>query len=157
MSNVDNLTATLDPALIGWHLLRDQAMSVEVTAKHPGDKGGAPAWVGDSLEIVEGFRFPPDFDQDSIPVFNTNTLMINTDSLRDDVELDFFAVRKKVGDDTVIQFERLVGQLTAHLRSAFIEVPREGVHGRFHPVKDPKELKRRLPEILAALEARGIV
>ena len=157
MSNVDNLTATLDPALIGWHLLRDHEMTVEVTAKHEGDKGGAPAWVGDNLEIVEGFRFPNDFDQDSIPVFNTNTLMIDTASIRDDLELDFFAVRKKVGQDTVVQFERLVGQLTAHLSSAFIEVPREGVQGRFHPVKDPDELKRRLPEILAALEARGIV
>ena len=157
MSNVDNLTASLDPTLIGWHLTRGVDMSVEVTAKHPGDKGGAPAWVAESLEIVEGFRFPSEFDQDSIPVFNTNTLMFDAEAIAANIALDFFAVRKQVHGNTVIQFERLVGQLTAHLSSAYLQVPREGIDGRFHPVKDPAELQRRLPQILSALKDRGIV
>src|SRR5690606_16830086 len=67
MSNVDNLTATLDPAIIGAHVEMGGELTALVAPKHPGDQGGAPARVGDRLEIVEGFRFPPEFDQDRIP------------------------------------------------------------------------------------------
>jgi len=157
MSNVDNLTASIDPALIGWHLEGEQRITVEVTDKNPGDKGGAPARVDGVLQIVEGFRFPPSFDQDGIPVFNTNTLTFDADALDTPCELDFFAVRKRVEEREVIQFERLVGQLTAFIESAYLRVPREGPGGRFHPVKDPDELESRLPDILVALKARGVL
>ncbi|MBW2210617.1 MAG: UTP--glucose-1-phosphate uridylyltransferase [Deltaproteobacteria bacterium] len=45
MSNVDNLTATLDPAVIGAHLESGAALTAEMAPKEPGDKGGAPARV----------------------------------------------------------------------------------------------------------------
>jgi UTP--glucose-1-phosphate uridylyltransferase len=80
MSNVDNLAATLDPAIIGAHLKAHKAISVEVADKAKGDKGGAPARVAGVLQIVEGFRFPKAFDQDSIPVFNTNSFVIDVTS-----------------------------------------------------------------------------
>ena len=157
MSNVDNLTASLDPALIGWHYAGEQQITVEVTDKNPGDKGGAPARVAGALQIVEGFRFPPDFDQSTIPVFNTNTLTFDAGALNEPCELDFFAVRKHVEEREVIQFERLVGQLTAFFDSAYLRVARDGPQGRFHPVKDPAELERRLPDILEALQGRGVI
>ncbi len=53
----------------------------------------------------------------------------------------------------VIQFERLVGQLTAFLPSHFLIVPR----GRFLPVKDPEELEARRADIVALLRAYGIL
>ena len=61
MSNVDNLGATLDPAIIGAHLEANEAsgakITAEVVAKEPGDKGGAPARVAvevaDDLPIKE--------------------------------------------------------------------------------------------------------
>ncbi len=157
MSNVDNLSATLDPAIVGAHLRSGQKITVECAPKVPGDKGGAPAFVNDSLEIVEGFRFPADFDQDSIPVFNTNTLMLDAEAIDRDFPLDWFAVTKKVGGKAAIQFEHLVGQLTAFLPSGFIQVEREGDDARFQPVKDPAELERRQPELRAILKARGVL
>ena len=39
MSNVDNLTATLDPAIIGAHLESGAALTAEMAPKEPGDKG----------------------------------------------------------------------------------------------------------------------
>jgi len=157
MSNVDNLAATLDPAIIGAHLLSSAAITAEVTEKEPGEKGGAPARVDGKPQIVEAFRFPAGFDQDAIPVFNTNTLMIDADALDRDFALTWFAVRKKVGAREAVQFERLVGELTAVLPCAFLRVPRYGAEGRFQPAKDPDELARRRADIEALMRARGVL
>lgn len=157
MSNVDNLTATVDAAVIGAHLQAGRPMTAEVAPKLPGDKGGAPARVNGDAQIVEGFRFPDEFDQDTIPVFNTNTLVFDADAIDREFELDFFAVRKSVGGKPAVQFERLVGQLSAFMPTTFLRVQRAGEDARFQPAKDPAELKRRQSEILLALRARGIV
>jgi UTP--glucose-1-phosphate uridylyltransferase len=157
MSNVDNLLATVDEAVIGAHLASNKAVTVENVDKEPGDKGGAPALVDGRLEIVEAFRFPEGFDQDRIGVFNTNTLVLDAEAIDREFDLSWFAVDKKVDGRPAIQFEHLVGQLTAFLPSHFIRVERTGREGRFAPVKDPDELERRRPEIRAALEARGIL
>lgn len=157
MSNVDNLAATLDPAILGAHLASGAAITAEVTEKEPGEKGGAPARVDGKPQIVEAFRFPDGFDQDAIPVFNTNTLALDAAALDRDFELTWFAVRKKVGGREAVQFERLVGELTALLPSAFLRVPRYGAEGRFQPAKDPDELARRRPDIEALMRARGVL
>jgi UTP--glucose-1-phosphate uridylyltransferase len=155
MSNVDNLAATLEPAIIGAHLQNKAAISVEVADKAKGDKGGAPARVDGVLQIVEGFRFPKDFDQDSIPVFNTNTFVMDVAAIDRDFDLTWFAVTKQVDGKKAIQFERLVGELTAFLPSCAIAVSREGDDGRFLPVKDPPELEARRESIVRLLEKRG--
>lgn len=147
MSNVDNLGATLDPAVIGAHLARGAALTAEVVRKEKGDKGGAPARLDGRPQIIEGFRFPAGFDQDSISVFNTNTFMLDARALQRDFALPYYRVEKQVEGATVIQFERLVGELTAFLDSAFLEVPRTGAQSRFLPVKDPDELQQRLADI----------
>jgi len=152
MSNVDNVAATLDPAVIGAHLASGAKITAEVVRKEPGDRGGAPARIDGVAQIVESFRFPATFDQDGLPLFNTNTFAFDAEAIDRDFELTFFRVEKKVEDAPVIQFERLVGQLTAFLPSHFLEVPR----GRFLPVKDPEELELRRPAIDAVLRARGI-
>jgi UTP--glucose-1-phosphate uridylyltransferase len=154
MSNVDNTLATLDPALLGWHLAAGAEMTVEVVPKYEGDAGGAPVYVDGHLQIVEGFRFPPDFDQSVSPVFNTNTMWFSMAALRSDAELTWFTVSKRVERQPVVQFERLVGQLTASVPSAFLEVPREGCGSRFVPVKTPEDLERERAAICSAWAAR---
>lgn len=152
MSNVDNVAATLDPAVIGAHLASGAKITAEVVRKAPGDRGGAPARVDGQPQIVEAFRFPSTFDQDSLPLFNTNSFVFDAEAIDRDFDLTFFRVEKKVEAATVIQFERLVGQLTAFLPSHFLEVPRS----RFLPVKDPEELELRRAEIEALLHSRGL-
>ncbi|MBL8916954.1 MAG: UTP--glucose-1-phosphate uridylyltransferase [Archangium sp.] len=152
MSNVDNLGASLDPCVIGAHLDKPGvALSAEVVRKAKGDKGGAPARLDGVPQIIEGFRFPESFDQDSIPVFNTNTFVMDAAAIDRDFALPFYRVEKKVEGATAIQFERLVGELTAFLPSTFLEVPREGAPSRFLPAKDPEELASRLETIRLAV------
>lgn len=157
VSNVDNLGATLDLAVLGAHLESRRAITAEVVRKEKGDRGGAPARVDGRAQIIEAFRFPEAFAQDSIPLFNTNTFVMDAEAVDRDFDLTFFRVEKKVGGRTAIQFERLVGELTSFLPTHFLEVERSGPDGRFQPAKDPEELERRLPDIEAILRARGVI
>lgn len=157
MSNVDNLTATLDPAVIGAHIEAGVEITAEVAPKEKGDKGGAPARVDGRPQIVEAFRFPDGFDQDSIPVFNTNSFTLDASAIDRDFPLTWFAVKKTVEGRDAIQFEHLVGELTAFLSSRFLRVERYGPDARFQPVKDPDELASRRAEIVEALRARGVL
>ncbi len=155
MSNVDNLGAGVEPAIIGAHLETGVALTAEVVRKAPGDKGGAPARLDGVPQIIEGFRFPAGFDQDSIAVFNTNTFVMNARELLRDFALPYYRVEKRAGPHPVIQFERLVGELSAFVPTRFLEVPREGAQSRFLPVKDPEELQRRIETIALALGRRA--
>ncbi len=155
MSNVDNLTATLDPAVIGAHLSSGAALTAEMAPKEPGDKGGAPARVDGKAQIVEAFRFPIDFDQERIPVFNTNTFVLDAESVDAEFPLTWFAVEKSVDGRPAVQFERLVGELTAFVDPAFLRVERHGPDARFQPIKTPDDMDKERPDIVTALRARG--
>jgi UTP--glucose-1-phosphate uridylyltransferase len=165
MSNVDNLGATLDPAVIGAHLEANVELTAEVVARRPGDPGGAPAWVQeqvqgkaqDKLQIVEDFRLPDGFDRDALPAFNTNTFTLDARAIDRDFPLTWFAVRKQMQGETVIQFEHLVGELSTYLSCAMLLVERDGDDGRFQPAKDPGELDMRRSAIEAILRARGVL
>ena len=154
MSNVDNLGATLDPAILGLHAELGSAITAEVVHKVPGDKGGAPALLDGTPQIIEGFRFPPGFDQDAIDVFNTNTFVLDAAAIDRDFDLPYYRVEKQVDGARVIQFERLVGEVTALVPSRFVLVPRTGPDCRFLPVKDPEELERQRPLILEVTRSR---
>ena len=155
MSNVDNLTATLDPAIIGAHLEFGAALTAEMAPKEPGDKGGAPARVDGRAQIVEAFRFPEGFDQERIPVFNTNTFVLDAAAIDAEFPLTWFAVNKTVDGKPAVQFERLVGELTSFLDSAFLRVERHGPDARFQPIKTPDDMDKERPDIVKALKARG--
>jgi UTP--glucose-1-phosphate uridylyltransferase len=155
MSNVDNLAATLDPAVVGAHLASGAALTCEVAALRPGDKGGVPARVGGRLQVIEALRYPPGFVESQIPWFSTNSFMITLGEVDRDFPLDWFRVTKQVEGRPAIQFERLVNQLTAFLPARALAVRRDGPDCRFLPVKDPGELRLRLPAIRSVLEARG--
>jgi UTP--glucose-1-phosphate uridylyltransferase len=152
VSNVDNLGARIDPVVVGAHVLAGRPVTAEVAAKE-GDLGGAPARVDGRTVLVEAPRFPPSFDQDAIPVFNTNTATIDAEALERSYELSWLYVEKDVGGRTAVQLERLYHEITAFVPSTFLVVPRVGPRGRFFPVKTPDDLHRsqeRLREMLAA-------
>jgi UTP--glucose-1-phosphate uridylyltransferase len=151
VSNVDNLGARLDPVVVGMHALAGTPLTVEVVAKGD-DTGGAPARVDGHPQLLEAVRFPPTFDQARIPVFNTNTSLIEADALAEPIELTWLVVEKTVDDQPVVQFERLYHELSAHVPTTFLLVPRHGPRGRFLPVKEPADLEEvqpRLRELLA--------
>ncbi|UQA61317.1 UTP--glucose-1-phosphate uridylyltransferase [Polyangium aurulentum] len=158
IANLDNLGATVDPAILGWHLSYGGPLSVEVVSKVGSDRGGGPLrWNGRRV-IVEEMRLPIGFDATKQPVFSTNTFLARADALASlAMEWTYVEVEKKIGDRRAVQFERILNELTVTLEPQFLRVPREGTQARFLPVKDVPELERRRPEIEAIARARGIL
>lgn len=158
ITNVDNLGATMDPALLGMFIESGKKVMVEVCPKVEGDRGGVPVHAEGRLQVLEEFRLPPGFDASTVRVFNTNTFLCDAASLRDaPLTWTFFEVEKKVDGAPALQFERLLQELTAHLDSGYVEIPREGTESRFLPVKDFDELAARREAIQGVARARGMV
>lgn len=157
VSNVDNLAAGLDPVVIGRHIDGRRPLTVELVATNPGDVGGFPAVVNGRTCIVEAFRIPSTFDPHSIPYFNTNTFVFDASFLTNDFELDWFAVLKKVDGAEVVQFERLMGQLSEFGDVTWLLVPREGSRSRFVPIKTVADLEEQAPALRAVLSQQGVL
>jgi UTP--glucose-1-phosphate uridylyltransferase len=152
VSNVDNLGARVDPSVIGMHLLGGRPYTAEV-ARKLGDMGGAPVRVDGRLQLLEGPRFPPDFDQDLVPVFNTNTAVFDLEALDRDFDLTWLYVAKTADGRPAVQLERVYHEASAFLPTTYLEVPRRGPRGRFFPIKTPEDLEAAqddLRELLAA-------
>jgi UTP--glucose-1-phosphate uridylyltransferase len=158
IANIDNLGATVDPAILGFHLAHGGPLTVELVDKVGSDRGGGPVrWNGRPI-VTEEFRLPVGFDPASVPVFNTNTFVVDARALEGlAMEWTYVEVEKKIGEARAIQFERLLGEITAGLAPRLLRVPRDGTASRFLPVKDVPELERRRPEIEAIVRARGIL
>jgi UTP--glucose-1-phosphate uridylyltransferase len=103
--------------------------------------GGAPARVDGRMMLLETMRFPPDFDHESIPVFNTNTALIDVEALEQPYDLTWLYVEKDVGGRTAVQLERVYHEITAFLPTTYLVVPRSGPRGRFFPIKTPADLE----------------
>jgi UTP--glucose-1-phosphate uridylyltransferase len=107
--------------------------------------------------LVESFRFPEGFDESRIGVFNTNSIWIDARAIDRDFPLEWHAVEKTVDDRKVVQFERLVGELTALLETTYVVVPRDGTATRFLPVKEVADLEKQRESVTAVLTARGVL
>jgi UTP--glucose-1-phosphate uridylyltransferase len=152
VSNVDNLGARVDPTVIGAHLRAGNPLTCEVARKE-GDLGGAPVRVEGRLQLVEGPRFPADFDQDLTPVFNTNTAHFDIDALDHDYDLTWLYVRKSVDGRDAVQLERVYHEVSALVPTTYLAVPRRGARGRFSPIKTPADLERAREDLRALVSA----
>jgi UTP--glucose-1-phosphate uridylyltransferase len=152
VSNVDNLGASVAPAVLGAHLLAGRPLTCEVARKE-GDLGGAPVRVDGRLQLLEGPRFPEGFDQALVPVFNSNTAWFDLDALDREYDLTWLYVEKEADRRPAVQIERVYHEATAFVPTTYLEVPRRGAHGRFLPIKTPADLAAAqddLRELLAA-------
>jgi UTP--glucose-1-phosphate uridylyltransferase len=155
ISNLDNVGARVDEAVLGQHVASGKPVTAEVVDKRAGDTGGGPVLHDGHTIIAESFRLPADFDQSSVPVFNTNTFLVNAlDLARLQMPWTFLEVHKKVDGVTAVQFERLIGEMTMALETQMLRVPRDGDASRFLPVKsfdDLAQIKGHLEAIAGRL------
>jgi len=158
ITNLDNLGASIDDVVLGAFIDSQSDVMVEVCDKEASDRGGIPVRANGKLQVLEEFRLPTTFDPSTVRVFNTNTFLVNARHLLEaPFTWTFFQVEKKVDGAAVVQFERLLQEITAHLSATYLRVPRNGEKSRFLPVKDHDELARRSREIEVVARTRGMV
>ena len=122
-------------------------MTVEVAPKWPEDVGGSPFQYLGRTQLIEQLRYPPGFDPNVVDVFNTNTFTLSAEALDRDFDLGWYYVEKQVEGRDAVQIEHLIGELTAHLSTNFLQVRRNGRRGRFLPLKTPDDLQSAVDEI----------
>lgn len=156
VANLDNLAATLDPAIIGFHLEHGQPVTAEVVDRWSGDSGGALLRVGDRPQILESFRIPPSFAVLPATPLNANTFVLSTAALRQPLDLHWYAALKQLDGRDAVQFERVLSEITALLPTRFLRVERGGEASRFIPVKDRQQLEQRRDAVKALLVRRDL-
>lgn len=145
ISNIDNLGATVDPAILDHMIETGAEFIMEVTDKTKADiKGGTIINYNGQVRLLEIAQVPPEHKSDftsvkQFRIFNTNNIWVSTRAIKrvcSDNLLDLdVIVNHKIVEDTgvkVIQLETAVGAAIKHFTGAHgVNVPR----ARFLPVK----------------------
>ncbi|HEX5051902.1 MAG TPA: UTP--glucose-1-phosphate uridylyltransferase, partial [Planctomycetota bacterium] len=147
VKNVDNVGARVDAVILGHHIQSACDATVELAPKWPEDVGGSPFLYLGRTQLVEQVRYPEGFDANIVSVFNTNTFTFTAQALDREFELGWYYVEKIVEERRAVQVEHLIGELTAHLSTNFLQVRRSGRRTRFLPVKTPDDLHAAREEI----------
>ena len=79
--NVDTVGADLEPGILGWHIERKAAMTVEVITRRIEDRGGGLALVDGRMRLVEGLALPSEETEFKLSYYNSNTFWIDIDAL----------------------------------------------------------------------------
>lgn len=95
--NIDTLGASIDEALLGWHIRSGQTLSFEVMSKRIDDRGGGLAKIDGRIRLVEGMALPMERDEFRLTYYNTNTSWICVDKL-----LEAFGLDRESIQDTVL-------------------------------------------------------
>jgi len=171
VSNIDNLGATIEPALLGMLKASGKPMLVELTARWK-DVGGSLVLHNGRKRLLEGIAFPDKESELSNPYFNTATYWIDLPALADALGADVsklgdrehvrgfldslrqrmpvYALLKDSAEEfdhgiielwPVAQFERLFGDITALVETEYALVDRRK---RFFPIKSLDEKRKAL-------------
>ena len=79
--NIDTLGANIDPSILGFHILNNKTLTMEVITKRIDDRGGGLAKVNGNLRLVEGLALPMEEVEFDLTFYNTLTSWINIDKL----------------------------------------------------------------------------
>jgi hypothetical protein len=113
MHNVDTVGANLDPGILGFHIDRDAAMTIEVIGRQVEDHGGGLARVNGRLRLVEGLALPSEKVEAKLSYYNSNTFWIDIDKL-----LGVFALTRTDLHDTEKTAEsvrRIAGRMPSYI------------------------------------------
>ena len=79
--NIDTLGANADPALLGYHIQQQRAMSVEVITRKLDDRGGGLAKINGHIRLIEGMALPDEKTEFNLSYYNSNTFWIDIDKI----------------------------------------------------------------------------
>ncbi len=162
IANADNLGATVNLSIFGEMIQSCVSVMPEVVSKTSQDtKGGSFVNVDGVLTLLEAVQVPKDGQTsfEKLPVFNTNTLWLNMQSLYDTLSngvkpLPLIINPKVVDACNVVQLEHAVGAGISSLETAkVVWVDRS----RFVPVKTTGDFLRLASDVFVKDSKTGQV
>lgn len=135
--NVDNISADVDHSILGLHHFKNSPVTCEVVRKHKEDKGGVLCSYNGIEQIVEEFRMTPETNLNNFHFMNTNTIIFRSDLDFNTIVWNWYRVKKILNGQLVVQYERLLQQITSHFKTQYVEVERAQ---RFIPIKSLSDL-----------------
>ncbi|MFM7804577.1 MAG: UTP--glucose-1-phosphate uridylyltransferase, partial [Verrucomicrobiota bacterium] len=123
LHNIDTLGASVDPGLLGQHLLSGACLTFEVIGRRLEDRGGGLARVNGRPRLVEGLAMPREEDEFRLRFYNSMTTWIHLDRL-----LEAFGLTRA----------DILGQDDARISAAI-----RGLAGRLPTYVTLKEVKKR--------------
>jgi UTP--glucose-1-phosphate uridylyltransferase len=87
--NIDTVGADVDPQMLGFHIEKGAAMTVEVISREIEDRGGGLALVDGHMRLVEGMALPHEKIEFDLSYYNSNTIWISIDPL-----LELFGLKR---------------------------------------------------------------
>ena len=87
--NIDTAGAGLDPALLGYHIEEEAALTTEVIARQLDDRGGGLGRINGRARLVEGLALPDEESESRLSYYNSATYWIDLDRL-----LAFFGLER---------------------------------------------------------------
>ncbi len=107
--NIDTLGADVSAALLGLHIERGAALTVEVIPRCLEDRGGGLARVDGHVRLVEGLALPHEEVEFDLSYYNSNTMWVDVDQLLG----AFGLTRQQLGDTRMVA--EAVRQLAARM------------------------------------------
>lgn len=79
--NIDTLGADVDPALLGYHIEHNAALTSEVITRRIEDRGGGLARIDGHLRLIEGLALPREEVEFNLSYYNSNTFWLDIDQI----------------------------------------------------------------------------
>jgi UTP--glucose-1-phosphate uridylyltransferase len=150
ISNLDNLLASPDPAVVGMHVLSRRKVTVEVV-RRPQGSGARVARLDGRPLLLDGSELGGRAATLLPLSLNTNTFLVDTDVIDADIPLRWLYFEKAVDGRVAVQIERPLHHLTSAVPATFLRVPATGPQSRFLPLKTRADLSRQEPFLRTAL------
>jgi hypothetical protein len=81
LHNVDTVGANLDPAILGWHIRQQAALTCEVVPRLLDDRGGGLARIDGRIRLIEGLALPSEEIEFDLSFYNSNTMWLDIDRI----------------------------------------------------------------------------
>ena len=109
LHNIDTLGASIDPAILGFHIDQGAGLTTEVISRYLEDRGGGLARIEGQLRLIEGLALPREEIEFGLSYYNSSTSWISIDQL-----LDLFGLQRADLEDE-LKVATAVRQLAARM------------------------------------------
>jgi UDP-N-acetylglucosamine pyrophosphorylase len=132
----DNVLASLDPVVLSRHIDSNNEVTYEIVEKQKNDKGGVIVWHDGKLISIDDTQLSRDAVEDA-SLFNTETFVINVDTLKKEIPWRWIKKRREIGTKLVVQFERSIQQYSELCKTEYVLVDRKQ---RYFPINTISDL-----------------